>query len=163
MNEVDDLPISNSQCATCFEYLEAWKLTEVAQLIGFSLSGDGSFLDIESESEFDYYWFRFMERLWFAAEFLDNIFAGVAFAVGYVIKSIRKRNSTKKSIGHMFNRSLAYLFCFEPEKFNYSMASLMKFFNLENPASDNHHTCYDLILVWKNVSIKFRLILQIEE
>lgn len=109
MNEVDDQPILFSP-SPCFEYLEAWKFAEVGFIINFSLSRDGSFLTGGTSKEFELYWPYFIQQFWFAAEFLSNVFAGVAFAMDYIIRRLKSLYRTKRNVHGIFSRSLAYLF-----------------------------------------------------
>jgi hypothetical protein len=115
MNEVDDDPITMSSDSQ-FSYPEAWKFAEVAFLINSSLSTDYSFPFGEKLAEFISGWECFIPQFWFAAQFLDNIYAGVAFAMYYLIRSLKGLNGTKKSVNRNFGRAMAYLFTFEPEK-----------------------------------------------
>jgi hypothetical protein len=115
MNEVDDVSILSSSCPqVCYQ--ESWKFAEVAFIIKFSTTSDCSYPFGEKLPEFLAYWKFFIPQFWFAARFLDNVFAGVSFAMDYLVMCFKSTNGTKKSCRENFGRAMAYLFTFEPYK-----------------------------------------------
>jgi hypothetical protein len=128
IDEVDDYPILRSKTEIDYNYLEAWKFSEVATIINFSLAEDGSFLDFGQKTELSYYWDSFIKKFWYLAKHLNNVFAGCAFAIDYLIRGLGEKNVPKKDVYHMISRSFAYLFTFEPELFDSSMQSWETFY-----------------------------------
>jgi hypothetical protein len=103
MDCVDDDVVVGSN--PFFQCLESWKLAEVCFFISFSLLRDGSFLGVSNGFAFEAYWPSYVQVFWFLADKLDNVFAGVSFALDYVVSRLKGRTKTKKDVELILRRA----------------------------------------------------------